>query len=148
MSGMTRTVHPLDRPLADLLGSDLPGLGRHPSAVMQRIELAERLLERAFVIPGINRPVGADALLGLIPVAGDVLAAVMGLWLVWEARNLGLPRWKRARMIGNIAFDTALGAVPLVGDVFDFMFRSNSRNLAIIRKHVARHHPELMTVAR
>lgn len=127
------------------MGIELP-LGKHPAAVRQRIETMELLLERAFTLPVVNRKVGLDAVLGLVPVAGDVLAAVMGGYLIWEARNLGLPKWKLLRMAGNVAFDTALGAVPVVGDVFDFLFRSNSRNLKIIRKHLDRHHPETRVI--
>ncbi len=123
------------------MDASLP-LGRDVASVRRRIEAMEKMLERAFVIPGINRPVGFDALAGLIPVVGDVVTAGMGAYLVWEARNLGLPKWKLARMAGNVALDTAVGAVPVAGDLFDFMFRSNSRNLKIIRKHLDRHHPQ------
>jgi hypothetical protein len=117
-------------------------MGTDPAAVRQRIELMEHLLERSFTIPGINRPVGLDALAGLIPVVGDLVTAAMGAWIVWEARNLGLPKWKLFRMGANVAFDAAVGAVPVVGDAFDFLFRSNSRNLKIVRRHLDRHHPQ------
>lgn len=117
-------------------------LGRDPASVRRRVEMMERVLERSFTVPGIRRPVGLDAVAGLVPVAGDLVGAVLGLYMVWEARNLGLSRWKLARMLGNVGFDAALGAVPLAGDLFDFMFRSNSRNLRIIRAHLDRHHPE------
>lgn len=123
------------------MGAQLP-LGKDAASVRQRVEALEKVLERAIHVPGINRKVGLDAIAGLVPVAGDVLTAIMGAYLVWEARNLGLPRWKMWRMAGNVLFDTALGAVPLAGDVADFFFRSNSRNLRIIRKHLDRHHPE------
>jgi hypothetical protein len=126
----------------------IPGLGRAPADVMRRIELLERLLEGLFVVPGINRPIGLDAIVGLLPVAGDAVMGAVGLWIVWEARTLGLPRWKLLRMIANIAIDTGLGSIPIAGDAFDFLFRSNSMNVKIIRKHVARHHPELAVVKR
>ena len=112
-----------------------------PAALRKRVETLEILLERAFVIPGINRPVGLDAIVGLVPVVGDIIAATMGAYLIWEARNLGMPKWKIWRMVGNLGVDTALGAVPLVGDAFDFFFRSNTRNLKIIKKHLDKHHP-------
>jgi hypothetical protein len=115
--------------------------GSDPAAVRQRIEGMERLLERSFTIPGINRHVGLDAIVGLVPVVGDVVAAAMGAYLIWEARNLGLPKWKLYRMAGNVAFDTALGAIPVVGDAFDLVFRSNTRNLRMIRRHLDKHHP-------
>lgn len=115
--------------------------GTDPHSIRQRVEMMEKLLERSFVIPGINRPVGLDAVAGLVPVIGDFVTAAMGAYIVWEARNLGLPKWKLARMAGNVLFDSAVGAVPLAGDLFDFLFRSNSRNLKIIRKHLDKHHP-------
>ncbi|MFM6830793.1 MAG: DUF4112 domain-containing protein [Novosphingobium sp.] len=125
----------------DKMRMELPGIGSDPASVRQRVEMMERLLERSFTIPGIRRDVGLDAIAGLVPVLGDVLTAAMGAWMVWEARNLGLPKWKLWRMGANVAFDTALGAVPLVGDAFDFFFRSNSKNLKILRKHLDKHHP-------
>lgn len=119
---------------------DLP-IGGDPASVRRRLEALEMVLERSFVIPGINRQVGLDAVIGLVPVVGDILAAAIGSYLVWEARNLGLPKWKIARMVGNLGFDTAIGAVPLLGDAFDLFFRSNSRNLRIVKRHLDKHHP-------
>ena len=119
--------------------ADFP-LGTDPQAVRRRVEALEALLERSLHLPVIG-PVGLDALLGLLPVGGDVIAGAMGLYLVWEARNLGLSKWQQARMIANVGFDTLVGAVPLAGDLFDFLYRSNSRNLKIIRRHLDRHHP-------
>ena len=115
--------------------------GTDPLSVRRRIEAMEKLLERTFVIPVINRPVGLDALAGLVPVAGDFVAAALGLYIVWEARNLGMPKWQLARMAANVGFDTLLGSVPVAGDLFDFLYRSNSRNLKIVRRHLDRHHP-------
>ena len=121
---------------------EAPPLGRDPVSVRQRMEVMEHLLENAFAIPGTRHRVGLDALIGLVPVAGDLITAAMGAWIVWEARNLGLPRWKLWRMMGNVGLDLALGAVPIVGDAADFLFRSNSRNMKIVRRHLDRHHPE------
>lgn len=115
--------------------------GNDPAAVRRRIEALEHVLERSFVIPGINRPVGLDAIAGLVPVVGDLVTAAMGAYIVWEASNLGMPKWKLWRMAGNVAFDTALGAVPVAGDLFDFLFRSNTRNLKIVKRHLDKHHP-------
>lgn len=119
---------------------DLP-IGNDPASVRRRIEAMEMVLERSFVVPGINRPVGLDAIIGLVPVVGDIIGMGLGAWIVWEARNLGLPKWKLWRMAGNVAFDSAVGAVPVAGDLFDFMFRSNTRNLRIVKKHLDKHHP-------
>jgi hypothetical protein len=127
------------------LGVDLP-IGMDAASVRRRIEGMERLLERGFTIPGLNYPVGLDAVVGLVPVVGDLVTAAMGAWLVWEAKNLGLPKWKLWRMAGNVAFDTAVGAVPVVGDAFDLLFRSNSRNLKIVKRHLDRNHPASCTI--
>lgn len=130
----------------DGLADRLPGLGRDPSSVRRRIEAMEGLLERMFVLPGINKPIGLDVLLDLIPVAGPAVGAVMGSWLAWEARNLGMSKWQMARMFGNVGVDLLLGAIPWVGAIPDFFFRSNSRNLKIIKRHLDRHHPATATV--
>src|SRR3546814_5179343 len=65
----------------------------------------------------------------------------MSAYVIWEARNLGMSKWHLARMGANTLVDTAIGAIPLVGDLFDFAFRSNTRNLRIVRRHLDRHHP-------
>lgn len=122
------------------MAQDLP-IGLDPASVRQRVEALERLLEGAFQVPGINRRIGLDAIVGLIPVAGDTIAALIGLYLVWEARNLGMSKWQLARMTGHVGLDWLLGLVPVAGDVLDFFYRSNSRNLKIIRRHLDRHHP-------
>ncbi|TYC85522.1 DUF4112 domain-containing protein [Novosphingobium sp. BW1] len=119
---------------------ELP-LGNDPLAIRRRVESLEYMLERAVTVPGINRKVGLDAIVGLVPVAGDMIAAALGLYIVWEARKLGMPKWQIARMMANVGVDTALGAIPLAGDLFDFVYRSNSRNLKIILKHLDKHHP-------
>ena len=119
----------------------IPGMGRDVQSVRQRIEMMEQVLENVFVIPGTRFRVGLDSMVGLIPVRGDLVTAAMGAWIVWEARNLGMSRWQLLRMGANVGVDTAIGAIPFVGDAFDLAFRSNSKNLRIIRKHLDRHHP-------
>lgn len=116
-------------------------LGTDPQSVHRRIEALEQMLEGMFEVPLIRTRVGLDAIIGLLPVAGDLVAAGMGLYLVWEARNLGLPRWKIWRMLGNVGLDALLGSVPVAGDLFDFLYKSNTRNLKIVRRHLDRHHP-------
>ncbi|MBS7668243.1 DUF4112 domain-containing protein [Croceicoccus gelatinilyticus] len=117
-------------------------VGNDPASIRKRIEAMEAVLERAFVIPGVNYRVGLDSVVGLVPVVGDLITAAMGAYIVWEARNLGIPKWKLWRMAANIGFDTAVGAIPVVGDAFDLLFRSNTKNLKIIKKHLDKHHPE------
>ena len=116
-------------------------LGRDAASVRRRIEAMEKLLEGMFVIPGTNRRVGLDVILDVLPVAGDVVAAALGAWMVWEARNVGMSKTQMARMFGNVGFDWLLGLIPFVGAIPDFFFRSNTRNLKMIRRHLDRHHP-------
>ena len=139
---------PPESPLHDRLRpmtADLP-LGKDPHSIRRRVEAMEMVLERSFVIPGINRPVGLDALVGLVPVVGDAIGMALGAYIVWEARNLGMPKWKLLRMAGNVAFDSVVGAVPLAGDLFDFLFRSNTRNLRIVKQHLDKHHPHTQVI--
>ena len=124
----------------------LPSLGTDPASVRQRVEAMERVLERLFVIPGINRPVGLDVILDVVPVVGDIAAAVLGAYIVWEAKNLGMPKWQMARMAGNVGVDWLLGLIPFVGAIPDFFFRSNTRNLKIIRRHLDKYHAGTATI--
>jgi len=127
------------------MGLELP-LGSDPAAIRQRVETLERVLERSVTVPGLNRRIGLDAIVGLVPVAGDLVSAALGMYLVWEARNLGMSKFQLARMTANVGFDTLVGAVPVAGDLFDFMFRSNSRNLKLIRRHLDKHHPHTKVI--
>ena len=125
---------------------ELPRLGSDPASVRQRIEAMEKILERLFVIPGINKPVGLDVVLDLVPGLGTVSAAALGSYIAWEARNLGLSKWQITRMAGNIGFDMLLGAIPWIGAIPDLFFRSNSRNLRIVKRHLDKHHPHTRTI--
>jgi Domain of unknown function (DUF4112) len=120
--------------------------GTDPASVRRRIEGMERVLEGLFTLPGTNRRFGLDVILDFIPVGGSVVAAIMGSWLAWEARNLGMPKHAYVRMVGNIGVDALLGAIPFIGAVPDFFFKSNTRNLKIIKKHLDRHHPGTVTI--
>jgi hypothetical protein len=132
-------------PVAEDRRLSFPGLGSDPQSVRQRIEAMERLLERLFVIPGVNQPVGLDAILDLVPVVGDIAGAALGAYIVWEAKNLGMSRWQMARMLGNVGVNWLLGllsVVPVIGVIPDLLFRSNTYNLRIIKRHLDKHHPE------
>src|SRR3954464_13482160 len=121
-----------------------PGLGKDAQSVRQRVEAMEHLLERLVVVPGINQPIGLDVILDLVPVVGDIAAAALGAYIVWEAKNLGMSKWQIAQMSGNVGLNWLLGlfsVVPVVGVIPTLLFRSNSRNLKMIKKHLARHHP-------
>ena len=130
----------------DRIAASLPQLGRDPASIRRRIEAMEAVLERGFTLPGINRQFGLDAIIGLIPVLGDLITTAMGAWIVWEARNLGMSKFQIARMAANVGVDSLLGLVPFLGDALDLFFRSNTRNLKIIKKHLDKHHPSTVTV--
>lgn len=127
------------------MGLEIP-TGTDPVSIRKRIEAMEMVLERSFVVPGTRFPIGLDAVIGFVPVVGDIISAAMAAYIVWEARNLGLPRWKLWRMIGNIAIDSTVGAVPVVGDAFDVVYRSNTKNLRIVKKHLDKHHPSTRVI--
>ena len=120
----------------------LPADYRAPASVRRRLDRMEYLLERLVRIPGTSKRLGLDVILDVIPVGGSVVAAAMGTWLAWEARNLGVSRGTVAKMAANIGFDMLLGAIPLVGAVPDYFFRSNTRNLKLIRAWLDKHHPD------
>ena len=132
---------PISQDQFDQVAAQIPALSGDPQAVRQRVEALELVLERAFHIPGTKIPVGLDSIVGLIPVVGDIITAVMGAYMVWEARNLGMSKWQLTRMAANVGIDTAIGFVPIAGDAFDFIWRSNTKNLRIIKKHLDKHHP-------
>ena len=118
--------------------SDMP-FPRDPSLSadsMARLDALVRLMDGIFTISGTNIRMGLDGFIGLVPVAGDVVSGLISSYLIWEAKQLGAPRWLIARMIGNVAIDSTIGAIPLLGDAFDVMFRANMKNMALLRRHL------------
>ncbi len=105
---------------------------------MVRIEALARVMDSIVAIPGTNVRLGFDALLGLVPVVGDVVSQAISSYIIWEARRLGVSRWTMTRMIGNSLLDMTVGAVPVVGDAFDVAFRANLRNLALLKADLER----------
>ncbi|MBN9583117.1 MAG: DUF4112 domain-containing protein [Afipia sp.] len=101
---------------------------------LARIDAVAKLMDVAFVLPRTKVRYGLDGIIGLVPIVGDLLAAMVSLWIVREARALGAPRYLIARMLGNVAVDTVVGFVPLAGDAFDVAFRSNIRNVRMLQR--------------
>lgn len=105
------------------------------SAFERRFSLVSRVLDDLVAVPGTSHRIGLDPIVGLIPVVGDAVSGAVGFWLIAEATRFGVPRVVVGRMVLNTAVDLILGAVPLLGDLFDVVSRSNSRNLALFRRH-------------
>jgi hypothetical protein len=103
-----------------------------------RLENIATLLDTALVIPGTNVRFGLDALVGLIPGVGDLITTAISLFIVHEARQLGAPGHVIFRMLGNVAVDGLIGAVPVAGDAFDVFYRANKRNVRMLRDWLAR----------
>jgi uncharacterized membrane protein len=105
---------------------------------VRRMEAVAHVLDTAFLIPGTNQRIGIDAVIGLVPGIGDAVTTLLSTYVIWEARQLGLSRFAIARMLANLAVHASVGAIPVVGDVFDAFFRVNQRNMRIVRAHLAR----------
>lgn len=107
-------------------------------AAYARIDTLARAMDSIVAIPGTNLRIGFDALLGLVPVVGDIVSQAISSYIIWEARRLGVSRLTMARMIGNSLVDMTIGAVPVLGDAFDVAFRANMRNLALLKAEMER----------
>lgn len=112
----------------------IPPGARSIDEELAQLDLIADLLDSRFIIPGTNIRFGLDSLIGLVPVVGDVISALISLYLIGRAAQLGLSPWVKARMLWNVVLDTAIGAVPIAGDAFDVAFKSNRRNIALVRK--------------
>lgn len=101
------------------------------------LELLARWMDSAFVVPGTNIRFGLDAIIGLVPGLGDAVTSLVSLYLMSAASRHGLSRATLARMGANVAVDFAVGAVPLVGDLFDVYWKANQKNVALLQRHLA-----------
>lgn len=136
-----------DRPAVnrEVGGSSPPAPARNPrsqsiplsSPSFTAVSRLAHWLDAGFRVPGTNLRFGLDPILGLIPGGGDAAGAVLAGWIVIEAVRLGASRATLLRIAGNVALDAALGAVPLIGDIFDFAWKANLRNVALLERHLA-----------
>jgi hypothetical protein len=114
----------------------LPRTESERSRSLGEVEMLAWLLDNSIPVPGTGRRFGIDALIGFVPVLGDMVSGGIGLFVVWRASRYGLPRIAVARMLANTVIDIAVGAIPILGDAFDLWFKANTRNLAIMRRHL------------
>ena len=106
------------------------------AARLKRLRTIAWAVDGLFRLPGTKFRFGLNSVIGLTPAAGDVMLAGISLYIVNEARKIGLPKDKIARMLANIGVEAAAGAVPLLGNLFDMGFKANLRNIAIIEEHL------------
>lgn len=102
---------------------------------LEGLRKAAQLLDSAFLVPGTSFRVGLDPILGLVPGLGDLVSPLFTIGILWQARELALPRIVQLRMIFNVAIDSLVGAVPMIGDLFDFAWKANTMNLALLERH-------------
>ena len=114
-----------------------PGKETRPDTEREiaRLERLAGLLDDRFRIPGTNIRFGLDPVLGLLPGVGDLVMVAVGAYMIGKADSLGVPRTVQVRMGLNLLLDFLVGSVPLLGDVFDLLFRANRRNIDLVRRH-------------
>ena len=119
-------------------------------AALRRVETLAHWFDDRYRVPGTGFRVGLDGILGLIPGVGDVVTNSITAYIIYEAWRLGIPTSTLARMLANLGVDTVVGAVPLVGDLFDFGFKANRRNVRLLHRHLAERgaRPEPATTVR
>jgi Domain of unknown function (DUF4112) len=106
------------------------------AAKLDRLTKLEWALERAITLPILGKKAGVDAILGLIPGGGDLIAGALGSYIIVEAVHARAPKRLIARMMWNLGFDTTIGAIPIAGDIFDFFYSSNTKNLKLLKAHL------------
>ena len=94
-----------------------------------------RLLDSAYEVPGTSYRIGLDPIVGLVPAIGDLISPLFTIALLWQSHDLNLPRVVQLRMLFNVAIDTLVGMVPVAGDLFDFVWKANDMNMALLERH-------------
>ena len=106
-------------------------------AVLRRVS---GMLDSAMLVPGTNIRFGLDPILGLIPGLGDLVSPLFTIGILWQARDLSIPKVVQLRMIFNVAIDTLIGVVPVVGDLFDVAWKANDMNMTLLERHAYEEH--------
>ena len=110
----------------------VPEVATLPGRRLERMRRVGWLLDNSIPIPGTRYSLGIDQLIGLVPGIGDLIGGALSLYIIVEAYRMGVPRTLLARMGWNVAVDTLVGEVPILGDLFDIGFKANIRNLALL----------------
>jgi hypothetical protein len=102
---------------------------------LEALRQMARLLDSGFEIPGTTYRFGLDPIVGLVPVIGDLISPLFTIGILWQSRDLRIPRLVQIRMLMNVAIDTFLGMVPVIGDLFDVAWKANDMNYALLEQH-------------
>jgi hypothetical protein len=109
-----------------------------PANRLQRLRSLSHLLDNAIPVPGTKYRVGLDPILGLLPGAGDIIGTGFSAYIILEAARMGLSKVTLSRMAFNILLETIVGSVPFIGDLFDFAWKANVKNLELLESHIAK----------
>ena len=114
----------------------VPEVGAVDQRRLERLRRVGYLLDNSIPIPGTRFRLGIDQLIGLVPGIGDLIGGLLSLYIIVESARIGVPRGLLARMGWNVAVDTLVGEVPILGDLFDIGFKANIRNLALLDRYL------------
>jgi hypothetical protein len=107
---------------------------------LEALRRVAELMDSAFVLPGTTYRIGLDPIIGLVPWVGDLVSPLFTVALLWQARDVRVPKVVQARMIFNAAVDAIIGSIPFAGDLFDFGWKANLRNMALLERHAYEEH--------
>ncbi len=108
---------------------------------LKTLRHVSELLDSAFVLPGTDFRFGLDPIVGLVPLIGDLASPLFTIAILWQGRDFGIPKVVQLRMIFNAAIDGLVGTIPIAGDLFDFAWKSNQMNIALLERHAYEEHP-------
>ena len=112
-------------------------LGNDPASRTRRVRVLAKLLDDSIGIPGTRWKIGFDPIVGLIPGIGDLIGAILSGYIILEAARADIPAVTLVRMLANVGIDTLVGAVPALGDLFDAVWKSNTKNVALLERHLS-----------
>jgi len=121
-------------------GVRLRPLSQRQQSRLVALRRVAELMDSAFVLPGTTYRIGLDPIIGLVPWVGDLVSPLFTIALLWQARDVRVPKVVLARMIFNAAVDAVVGAIPFAGDLFDFGWKANQRNMALLERHAYEEH--------
>jgi hypothetical protein len=131
---MSESVVSLDDALDEEIATE--GLSTSEERALRRVKFVAQLMDDAVTIPGTNKGIGLDSLVGLLPVSGDIVTGAVSLYGVAEAIRAGADRGVVAKMLFNIVVDVGVGSIPVLGDIFDVFWKSNVKNADLFEKHL------------